>query len=242
MEGLEFYQLVFYFVIYGFVGWLMEVIYYSHKAKRFTAKGFLASPVLPIYGFGSLMVIGLMYVTGGNIFLFLILSIIATSALEYMTSFLLEKIFHRSWWNYKNEPLNLNGRICLRNSVLWGVISIFFIKIVHPHLVSIATAIPPYIGTVVALFIIAILLIDTTWGIIAIFEENKLEEKLRILAMSIEEKEKKIGGLIGNKQKEIRGDITSLRKEYENMVRKYIPAFLRKKLKDIPPINDERVK
>ncbi len=236
MEGLEFYHLVFYFIIYGFFGWVLEVVYFLIDEKRFVNRGFLTSPILPIYGFGALMVIGLMHFSTENIILFFTLSIIATSMLEYVTGFLLEKLFHRSWWDYSKEPFNLHGRICLRSSFLWGMLSIFFIMIVHPYILSFTSLIPPYIGTVISLFLIAIILIDTVWGIIAVLEVNEIEEKLQYISSAIKDREKKINGMIEKETAKIWDDIASLRRDYEKMSEKYIPAFIRRKLSDIPLI------
>ena len=108
-------------LLYSLVGWCGEMVYCSLGQGRLCEKrGFLNGPICPIYGHGALLV--LLVLDGGckNPLLTFLLGALLTSALEYLTSFAMEKLFHMRWWDYSQKPFNLNGRICLRNSALFG--------------------------------------------------------------------------------------------------------------------------
>ncbi len=127
-----------YFLFYSCVGWALEVTYCTivntEKNKKFTLtnRGFFGGPICPIYGFtATTMLITLTPLTDKPILLALV-GVVACDFVEYMTSFIMEKLFNARWWDYKNEFLNLNGRICLKHSIMWTVLSVVFMHYVHP--------------------------------------------------------------------------------------------------------------
>ncbi len=93
-------------------------------------------PSCPIYGFGAIFVILMLSWLDNYPLLVFILGIIITSLIEYFTSWLLEMLFHIMWWDYSQRKFNINGRVCLRNSFLFGCMSIFVIYFLHPSVSS----------------------------------------------------------------------------------------------------------
>ena len=75
------------------------------------------------------------------IFLFLG-SVFLTSFIEYITGYILETAFNSTWWDYSDNPYNLHGRICLSFSIIWGLVSMFILKVVHPYIIYIVNLIP----------------------------------------------------------------------------------------------------
>jgi uncharacterized membrane protein len=123
-----------YLIIYSFLGWCCETTYCSFGEGHFINRGFLNGPFCPIYGFGSLVTIfGLEYFRG-SVLGILLGGILLTSTLEYITGWGLEKIFHTKWWDYSKRPYNVNGRVCLKNSILFGILCLFLNFIVHPFI------------------------------------------------------------------------------------------------------------
>lgn len=124
------------FVFYSVVGWTIEVLDQFYRQKKFVNRGFLLGPYCPVHGIGALlMVLLLSGITDSYIVLFFSASFICT-VLEYITSFLLEKIFKARWWDYSCYKFNLNGRVCLQNSVFFGVTGVFIVKIANPFIVK----------------------------------------------------------------------------------------------------------
>ncbi len=131
-EFLSQYTLTF--VIYAFVGYICEVIYCSIGQRKLVNRGFLYGPWLPIYGFGGLIVnICLMPLKSYPILVF-ILGMILTSIVEYIGSWGLEKIFSIKLWDYSKHLGNINGRVCLLNSTLFGIMSISLVYLVQPYI------------------------------------------------------------------------------------------------------------
>ena len=120
-------------LLYSLVGWCGEMVYCSLGQGRLCEKrGFLNGPICPIYGHGALLV--LLVLDGGckNPLLTFLLGALLTSALEYLTSFAMEKLFHMRWWDYSRYRFHINGRVCLLNSTLFGLASVFLCHAANP--------------------------------------------------------------------------------------------------------------
>ena len=125
------------FFIFGSAGWCMEVILKYIQYHRFINRGFLTGPICPIYGCGVVLITvvvgGLASVESGLVMTFA-LSFVICGAVEYLTSYILEKIFHARWWDYSQKPMNLHGRVWIGNLILFGVAGVAIIHVVDPLL------------------------------------------------------------------------------------------------------------
>lgn len=144
-----FYELCFYFLIYAFLGWCTEVAYAALVSGKFVNRGFLAGPVCPIYGFGMVLVITALNSVKGNIVLLFFGGMLLASALEFVTGYVLEKVFDEKWWDYSDVPFNLCGYICLEFSVLWGLAGVFVMKLIQPLIEAFVGIIPRPAGIAV---------------------------------------------------------------------------------------------
>lgn len=160
MNELSFYQIVLFFMIYSFVGWSCEVIYCSIGNKKFINRGFLYGPICPIYGCGAIIVILVLQPLKNNLILLFFATMILTSALEYFVSWLLEKAFDTKWWDYSHYQFNLHGRICLLNSVLFGVMGILAVKYVNPIVFSFISIFNVFWTKVLAISFLTLFSID----------------------------------------------------------------------------------
>ncbi|MGH4036818.1 MAG: putative ABC transporter permease [Sphaerochaeta sp.] len=135
-------MIVIYFFIYSVVGWIVEVSYCGVLNKHLTNRGFLKGPYLPIYGFGGMAIAyaikPLLANTAApsNPLSVFIGAALICSFIEYLGSWILEKAFKVKLWDYKNYKINLNGRVCLVNSVLFGLLGLFVVYILHPFIVD----------------------------------------------------------------------------------------------------------
>ena len=57
--------------------------------------------------------------------------------LEYIMSFIMEKIVGFVAWNYSKKPFNIHGRVCLQYSIFWGFLGIIWIKIIYPKITKV---------------------------------------------------------------------------------------------------------
>ena len=135
----EVVSLLAYFMVYAFIGWVLESTYKSILQKRIVNSGFLHGPICPIYGYGAMiMYLSLKDVTD-NIFVLFAFGVIVLSVFEYIVGLFLEIVFKTKYWDYSNKKFNIHGRVCLLNSMYWGVLGIVFMKGIHPaveHLVD----------------------------------------------------------------------------------------------------------
>ena len=156
------FLLYFYiFFIYSIIGWIVESTYVSIKEKKFVDRGFLIGPYCPIYGFGALGMILYLEQYKNNIVTVFFLAVIICSILEYLTSYLMEKIFKARWWDYSNKKFNLNGRICGQNALLFGLGGVIIIYIFHPILNNILTSLNQNVLFVISIISLIIYITDT---------------------------------------------------------------------------------
>lgn len=122
------------FMIYSFIGWVVETILVSAQTKRLVNRGFLIGPYLPIYGTGGILLTITLDKVKENLCLVFILSLLICTILEYFTSYIMEKLLKARWWDYSEKPLNINGRVCMQSSLLFGLAGIICLIIVNPVL------------------------------------------------------------------------------------------------------------
>ena len=145
--GMSYYQIFSYFIIYSFIGWCVEVVFHAVRYGRVVNRGFLNGPVCPVYGFGVILVFGVLNIiatsfspTGGvasiPIPILYVLGLLLTSFVEFMGGFLLDKFFHARWWDYRNEKFNIGGYVCLKFSLIWGAGIVLIVRILHPMLIE----------------------------------------------------------------------------------------------------------
>ena len=118
--NFQIFELLTYFIIYSFAGWVMESIFRSICEKKFINTGFLKGPFCPIYGIGAIIIYVFLSGFKDNIFLLFLMGFIVLSIWEYIVGVLLEKVFNTKYWDYSDHKFNFQGRVCLTNSIYWG--------------------------------------------------------------------------------------------------------------------------
>ena len=165
------------FFIYAFFGWVCESIYCSLGNKKIINRGFLNGPICPIYGFGALAVITALTKYVHNPVLIFFYGMIITSILEYITSFVLEKSFKTTLWDYSKRFCNINGRVCLKNSLMFGAMSLIIMMFVHPFVVNIVNHIYPNTLLILSTGLILITLTDFISTTHALYDLNNKSAK-----------------------------------------------------------------
>lgn len=147
------------FIIYSFIGWIMEILITTTDRKKIVNRGFLIGPYLPIYGTGALSIIIVLKPYHHDYFVLFIMSILVCSTIEYITSYLMEKFFKARWWDYSHIPFNLNGRICLAFSLFFGFMG-SLIVLINNHLYSFLNNVPLILTIIVFSLLALIFLTD----------------------------------------------------------------------------------
>ena len=187
------YYLLSYFFIYGFLGWCSEVAFAAFKQRKFVNRGFLNGPICPVYGFGVGFVVSLLMPYKSNVFFMYIASVIAVSSIEWITGFALEKIFHSRWWDYSDQPFNLNGYICLPFSLIWGAACMPIVYVVHPMITKFVGLIPGLFGSFLLLMLLAGMAADLWVTAAGIFKMNQRLRKMSEIAEELHNMSEQLG-------------------------------------------------
>lgn len=151
----------FLFFIYAIIGFVVEVTYVLITTKKLVNRGFLIGPYIPIYGVcACIMTIYLTQYKDNPLTIF-ILAMSICSFTEYITSYLMEKLFNARWWDYSNMKFNLNGRICLLNTVLFGILALVLIYLVNPPLIFVISKMNKKILNIISIICLIIFFTDT---------------------------------------------------------------------------------
>ncbi len=189
----NFYELVWIFIIYAFLGWCTEVSYAALDRGIFVNRGFLNGPYCPIYGVGVVIVVTILTPLQDNLLLLFFGSFLLTSVLEYITGFVLEKVFHDRWWDYSNKPFNLQGYVCLKFSIYWGLACTFIMKVIHPIIYRGITWIPHMLGVVLLVIFMTVFIVDCCITVSTILKFNKRLKLMDEMAEKIHKLSDEIG-------------------------------------------------
>lgn len=121
MKKIKTVNIVLMFFFGSVIGWIWEVICTFYIYGIFAKRGVLHGPWLPIYGIGFLLIILLKKCVGKKPLLLFVTSITVFGCLEFIASLVLETLYHTRWWSYGNEVLNINGRVCLKSLLFFGI-------------------------------------------------------------------------------------------------------------------------
>ena len=171
-------QWVLFFFAYGFFGWVWEFCLVSARERRPVNRGFLAGPILPIYGFGAVAILLCTAPVRQSIPLVFFTGMIGATILEYCTGWLMERIFHLRYWDYSRFRLNLDGYICAAASLCWGVFSVLMVRVVHPPVARLIARLPLPAALVLAGALTAGLAVDFGFSVRAALDTRLLLEKL----------------------------------------------------------------
>ncbi|MBQ3271498.1 putative ABC transporter permease [Candidatus Saccharibacteria bacterium] len=178
-----FVRIVLYFTIFAVMGYIIEALNSLIREKKMSNRGFLFGPYLPIYGFAGLLMIGIWQcIPHDNYVLTFFMAMIIGAGLEYITSYILEKIFHLRWWDYsKSDRFNIHGRICLRNTLIFGVAGLLFCYILLPTVDNAIVFLPVGLQIAIALIMMGIYLLDFIASSYANSKVKNMEELSKVV-------------------------------------------------------------
>ena len=155
-------ELFLMFIIYAFLGWIVEMFDNYFERNKIVNRGFLIGPYCPIYGVGGLIVTLFLTKYKESIFVTFGMSVILFAILEYSTSYFMEKIFKARWWDYSDKKYNVNGRICLETLIPFGLLGCLTIYIINPLILSLLSVSNTHILRIIAIILFLIFAIDFT--------------------------------------------------------------------------------
>lgn len=224
-----FIELLTYFIIYSFLGWCIESIFKSFCEKKLVNSGFLYGPFCPIYGYGAIIMYLFLDDVKSKPFITFCLGFVVLSIWEYAVGVFLEKVFHRKYWDYSKNKFNLQGRVCLLNSVFWGILGVLFIDVIHPFITGILSDINYNLILYFDIIMATIILIDT---IISINSNFSIASKLKYveeLSTNIKEKLDEVKQKGKNVEQSMQDTLEELKQKRAKIIRKSYRQILRLK-------------
>ena len=174
---MSIYQLLWLFLIYSFVGWILETIFAITKQRKIINRGLINGPFCTIYGFsGVLITVALKDLSGVWLFLF---SAIYASVIEWVAGKIIEKICHERWWNYENNKFNLGGYISLQTSVLWGVLGFIAVTFTNSLLIDAYKLIPFMVVRIILIVVVVALAADMIFSLLILYYNGRGIEKVK---------------------------------------------------------------
>ena len=167
----EISKIVLFFFFFSIIGWLWEVFYFIVIKGQLVNRGFLRGPWLPIYGFGCALLIlftkskKLRKLLNSPVWTFIFITIFCT-ALEYITSYVIEKQTGVRYWDYSKLFMNINGRVCLKNSIFFGIGGSLCIYIIGPAFSKHIEIIPKKIRYLLVTILVMTISLDFAYSII----------------------------------------------------------------------------
>lgn len=256
-EYIYIVKLIAYFIVYSLIGWAIESLFKSYLQKKWINTGFLNGPFCPIYGIGALIMLIFLDSYKMNLGLVFIIGFVVLSIWEYLVGLLLEKVFHTKYWDYSESKFNIEGRVCLFNSMCWGILSVLFIRFWHPFISEKIDMIPQNILISVVAILLAYILGDIIQSTVKAKTLDKKLEKLKELNETIKEKLSELNNIkitkpdylkdfqdivekLQEQQKLLKFKIlrqtTKLKKAFPTMKSEKITEFLNQKLEEIREI------
>ena len=223
-------QYIFCFFVYAFLGYLCEVVYCSIGQRKLVNRGYLYMPICPIYGCGAVIILLSMLPIAHMWYLVLILGILLTSGLEYLTSYVMELIFHMRWWDYSKRKFNINGRVCLRNSLMFGALVMIVVYGLHPLLYKLMELMGTLPIRITNCVLLTGLIIDFIFSTIKNINIAKVVAKINQLAEEAVDKLKELKENASEKLSETKEYLsnTAIAIKLKELIAKYPNVSLRK--------------
>ena len=138
--------LVFY--LYCVLGWCFESTVVSVEQRRWVNRGFLRGPMLPIYGFGAVILLHVSLPLQGHPVWSYLACMTAATVFEYIVGVVMEKLFKVKYWDYSKQRFQFQGYICLRSSLCWGFLGLILTGVIHPPINALVVGLP-FIGLII---------------------------------------------------------------------------------------------
>ena len=240
-----YFEVLTYFIIYSFLGWVMESTVRTICEKKLINTGFLHGPFCPIYGIGAMILFLFLKRFENQLILLFFMGVIVLTFWEYIVGVMLEKMFKTKYWDYSKHKFNFQGRICLTNSICWGILGILFVKYIHPFIENIVSNINPIILYYIVAILSVVILIDMIVSIIKVKNIQSTLEQIEKLNTEIKEKLKEIRLLKRDTNEtisveNIQNIVENLKKKRNRIIRHLYRNVYRLK-KAFPAINTKEI-
>lgn len=162
---LDWFMLFFAFLVCAFLGWVFETTVVWRETGKFTDRGYLMAvetlghyfpglrgtpiignfpvilglPIIEIYGFGGIIILATFRTWRDHPVRIFCFGTVLLTLFELVSSYFCSYVVHHDYWNYNSDLINFQGRVCLRSSLAWGILSVVTIEVLDPFLEELYT-------------------------------------------------------------------------------------------------------
>lgn len=166
-------ELLWFILIYSFLGWVLETAAGSIKSRKFINRGFSTGPFCLVYGITAALLAVVTVDLTNHIFILFFGCAIVGTAVEWFAGKLLERFNQQKWWDYSDKRWNFDGYICLQYSVLWGILGVLAVKFGNPAITALLHFIPELLQFVILLVMYVLLGIDLATSLATVLQIKK---------------------------------------------------------------------
>ena len=195
-------------------GWLWETLFAILRTGRWERRGFLFGPVCPIYGVGVVSIILALRAAGSlgceltdwwQVFL---VSFAGSMALEYATSWAMERAFHAYWWDYSNVPLNIRGRTCVPAGLLFGGGGLLAVYVLMPAMAQVSASVPEVALEACSYLVVLLMSVDATLTVTVLTDfEERVASADRSFNDRAEAVTERVATTVSSAPRRIRGEV-----------------------------------
>ena len=190
------YELLWLFFLYSFGGWVVGTAAAAVREKRFVDVGFLYGPFCPAYGLGGVIFAVFLPELRQQLFFLFLGGAVLAFLLTILTGFVLERIFHRKWWDYSRKHFHFGSYVSIPYSVIWGLTAVLCIRFINPFLRKTLLLLPETAGKIILLVLCILIAVDfagTLTGILKVHSHIKKQS----LVYEVSENLQKTADLMG---------------------------------------------
>ena len=152
---------ILYFFFFSFAGWILETVYASVRFRKYISKQtLLRLPLCPIYGIGAVAMIITLYPVRNSVLLTFCGGFFVASCVEYLVALFYERYFRVSWWDYHGNIGNFDGKVCVKMSIIWGVIAIVFFRSILPLVDVVLNKMSSYLKLITSVWLLIVFFAD----------------------------------------------------------------------------------
>ena len=153
-------ECIYFFIIGAFIGWILECVFKFFNKDFRRTPGILNTPFCILYGLGTVVLSIVINRITNNIWLLFFLSMIVLTIMEYITFIFLKEIYNIQLWDYNDMTFNINEKVCIEFSLIWGTLGAIYIKYLLPILTDFFTKAQGTAFTLALEVLLAIIIAD----------------------------------------------------------------------------------
>ena len=166
MRHYSLWSILLLFFIFCTIGWIWEVMLHIVEDGSFVNRGFLQGPWLPIYGFGGILILTILFRYRNRPFLHAMLTVLLCGTVEYFTHWFLELTKGIHWWDYSGYFINLHGRICAEGLLVFMLGGMFIAYVGAPLIDDRLKKVKKQILIPISLILLVLFTVDSVYSFI----------------------------------------------------------------------------